>query len=227
MMPLVDIIGIADNLRMVARMQLRDGMQIPPTVFLFARDNPINGEPQDPVKPIVPMVQPPDISKHPFIDVCKSVAVAERAYATIVMFDSWYALMRPPVGETLTGDLDEKYKKLRSQLPPSLADYEDRQSAISTTIELEDGRSIGSHQVYRRDDSRFVFDRVEWLGGNRESRRSVWQLLYDRDRFGEPPAEVMASCRNIAAYMLRGVDWVPADFVPVTKEDEQAQVDGR
>lgn len=227
MMPLVDVIGIADKIRMVGRMSLRDGIGIPPSVFIFARENPVTGASlPDQTKPIIPMIQPTTMHKNRFAEVCKAVAIAANAYSTIVVFDSWYARVTKADGAKLTGTPDEKLAQLRASMPASLEDYEERQSALMVAIELEDGRSLGSHQVYRSDEGGMIFEPTEWIGGTRESRRSTWQLLPDREKFGEPPAEVVASCRNVSAFMLQGVDWLPPDFVSRTAEDEQAQVNG-
>lgn len=220
MMSVEQIKNVADQLRAASRMHLRAGNEVPPTIFVVARENPITGAPVDEANPIIPLVQPPTMSKERFAQAARGVAVASKARAAIICLDAWH--VRIAKTDAMQGMSPDDALRHLEETQPRARDHEDRQEAVILLLEFDDGPVFHTSQVYRRDEGRLLFEDVVSHEMKLDDRRGVFTIIPPAS-MGEPPAEAMASARNISTYILQGVDWIPAAFEVVKPGDEEAQ----
>lgn len=205
---------LARHFNTCARLAIGEGNGLPSTIFLVARENPITGEPANPDAPVIPLVQPNTMSKERFAQAARAVAVAAKARAAIIILDAWFIDLRG-VARSKYATKEEAAAAIPELLGhKAVSEHDDRQSAISTTIEYDDGPVNVSYSIYRKDDGRIVFDEPFELNATLQERIGTWCILNDPGH-GDPPDVVMHSCRNVAAFLLQGVDWLPSVFEPL------------
>lgn len=207
MMTVNEIKAVAQQLNVAARHQIDEGKRIPTTVFLVARENPITGIGVDTTNVIIPMVQPQTLNKPAFIHAARAVAIACKARAAIICFDAWHVLFKRPPGATREEVIDSI-----KDIKPS--EHIDREECISVLVEFDDGPVHRTRQPYRRDDGRIVFDPPENYEATLADRVGMLMILDEV----APTVEQVHSARNLAAFFLEGVPWLPKDWAPYADE---------